>query len=292
MTNLGPLTTVFTPNGTDCTSTFLGENDTNTWIEYGAGGYLSTACLPSGFRASEAYYYSPGICPSGYTSACHTLHVSAGGSVTETEATCCPTHDSYTCRESRGNDPFGCLSVFTGPKTFAVSTYYFHADSNGFDTEVAAGTTTIVWSDSFVLAYGPVVRVKAGDTLITSVDSSTSMVVSSTSTSTTSAISLATPTMPVEADTNSSNSPGLSTGAAVGIAIGCTLAAILLFLAVFTMIRRRRKRLAQPEPAADTAQVETAQTDKPELESQHQQQCYEFSGERQPYPYELNGERE
>ena len=41
-------------------------------------------CLPSGYVPTSSFYYSPGICPSGYELACHST---AGP---ETRGTCCP----------------------------------------------------------------------------------------------------------------------------------------------------------------------------------------------------------
>lgn len=78
MTNLGPLTTVFTPSGPDCTSSFIGLLTDNKWLQYGVGGAASSACLPSSFTPFESYYYSPGVCPSGYTSACQAQSLISG----------------------------------------------------------------------------------------------------------------------------------------------------------------------------------------------------------------------
>ena len=41
-------------------------------------------CFPSGWSPSSAAYFSPGICPVGYTEACKSVFNS------ETRATCCP----------------------------------------------------------------------------------------------------------------------------------------------------------------------------------------------------------
>lgn len=49
----------------------------------------SSNCLPTSWAPSS--YYSPGICPGGYTIACST--VSSVETVTETIATCCPRQD-------------------------------------------------------------------------------------------------------------------------------------------------------------------------------------------------------
>lgn len=84
MTNLGPLTTTYTPTGTDCQSSFIGANNDNQWFQYGQPTSTG-ACFPNSFEPFEGYYYSPGVCPSGYTPAC-----SAGVGTSTTQATCCP----------------------------------------------------------------------------------------------------------------------------------------------------------------------------------------------------------
>lgn len=84
MTNLGPLTTTFTATGADCQSTYLAANNDNQWIQYGQPD--TTQCVPPSFTPFQKYYYSPGICPSGYYYACE-----AGVGTSSTQATCCPT---------------------------------------------------------------------------------------------------------------------------------------------------------------------------------------------------------
>ncbi|OTB08550.1 hypothetical protein M426DRAFT_317173 [Hypoxylon sp. CI-4A] len=237
MTNLGPLTTIFTPSGSDCTSTFIGLLTGNAWLQYGVGGAASSACLPASFEAFEDYFYSPGICPSGYTSACVAQYAPSTGTASETEATCCPT--SYSCRDNRGHDPFGCFSYFDEPKTFAVSTFLFEINSAGSTTKIEAGSTTQVWSSNSIRAYGPVIRVRPGDIATTS---STSAL-----TPTRSSIGTTTPTAPSPVGGDEASSPGLSTGAAVGIGIGCGLLALALIGAAVAVFIRRRKRRGQTE---------------------------------------------
>ncbi len=90
MTNLGPLTTTFSPIGPDCSSTFEGSLGNNRWLQYGVPGNPSSACLPSNFNNNVGYFYSPGLCPSGYTSACTGWVSATTGFTWETETTCCP----------------------------------------------------------------------------------------------------------------------------------------------------------------------------------------------------------
>ncbi|KAI4867926.1 hypothetical protein F4820DRAFT_411746 [Hypoxylon rubiginosum] len=275
MTNLGPLTTTFIPSGADCTSTFIGFVNDNAWVQYGVGGGASSACLPTSFRPFASYFYSPGICPSGYTSACQAQISPSTGTLSDTEATCCPS--SYSCHDDRGNDPFGCLSCFDGSKTFAVSTFFFSTNSAGSTTRIEAGTTTLVVSSNCVRVYAPIVHVAPGDILITA---STSIPTLTQATSQTSHddFSIIAPTVPPIATGNAQpGSSGLSSGAAAGIGIGCGLGAVLVIGAIVAILMRRRKLSTQFEPAAQNPS--TYQDNKLQQQTQDQQHPYELATE-------------
>lgn len=118
MSNAGPLTTTFTAPPSCATATGLYQ----IWSEadsyyYEQGPLLSrTDCYPSGYDASPSQYYSPGLCPTGYTAACSSTDV-LSKSVTETAYTCCPTAADYTCAGATNTlasgQPFlGCTTIF------------------------------------------------------------------------------------------------------------------------------------------------------------------------------------
>lgn len=93
-----PLTTIFTPSPSclsevyeyNKTYTFLGDTvATFQWNYLGsASSPSSTQCFPPGWD-STSQYFSPGLCPSGYTVNSTTLNII--GSITETQGMCCPT---------------------------------------------------------------------------------------------------------------------------------------------------------------------------------------------------------
>ncbi|OTB04777.1 hypothetical protein M426DRAFT_147549 [Hypoxylon sp. CI-4A] len=301
MTNLGPLTTIFTPTGPDCSSSFIGELTDNKWLQYGVGGAASSACLPSSFNPYEPHYYSPGICPSGYTTACQFQSLEEGDTVSQTQATCCPT--SYTCRPDRGNDPFGCMLCFEESRTFAVSTYFFDTNEDGDTTRVDAGTTTEVWAGNCIRAYAPVIRIASGDVLATGTTSSSSSgeTIAPTSTRSDSIIP-----KPTAAEDDESDSGGLGAGAAAGIGVGSGLAAILIIGAIAFLFWRRRKASRQFEPIPPSQPLPNQaypsyyEQDKAQQASQSQDQAYELPHHpQQPHelpqpeqhPYELDGER-
>ena len=93
--SVGSLTTTFTPP-----SSCLAAISTIGWSSEGDGGfffagpYTTSGCMPPNFQFASTAYYSPGICPDGYTTACSSLNII--GAVSETVVTCCPTCVSPT----------------------------------------------------------------------------------------------------------------------------------------------------------------------------------------------------
>ncbi|KAH8658095.1 hypothetical protein BX600DRAFT_63225 [Xylariales sp. PMI_506] len=84
---IGPLTTTFTPPAS-CTNDFT--NYYQMWTgDLGvfdiAGPYTTESCFPSGYNPARSEYYSPGICPAGYKTACSSVDTNG-----VTAVTCCP----------------------------------------------------------------------------------------------------------------------------------------------------------------------------------------------------------
>lgn len=251
MTNLGPLTTTYTATGADCTSTYIGANNDNQWIQYGQPN--TTECVPPNFTAFDGYYYSPGICPSGYTYACE-----AGVGSSTTQATCCPV--GYVCRAdyNRDTDPFACASFFTSNTYLAVEFYQFTSQT---DASTTGTVSTISKSTTWYLdgtigynveAYGPIVRRSAGDPEWSGSSSSTSSgsgstSISSTSSGSTGTASATTGSARASAAAGGSSGSGLSVGASVGIGVGVGLGCIVFIgcIAAAYIIGRRRRRDAQ-----------------------------------------------
>lgn len=84
------LTTTFSPSDF-CTNDIHRVNDTQYegfFFDHLGPLTSTSACFPSSWEPGTSVYFSPGLCPAGYETACSSL-VSLG-SVTETRATCCP----------------------------------------------------------------------------------------------------------------------------------------------------------------------------------------------------------
>ncbi|KAK1754369.1 hypothetical protein QBC47DRAFT_216898 [Echria macrotheca] len=117
---VGPLTTTFVAP-TTCPTSF-----SNTYVDERtvlAIGPLRkhTECFPKNFVAVRDFYYSPGVCPAGYETACSSFN--SAGTVTETVVTCCPR--SFTCQTESifpEQITFGCVSRTGATWTFPTLT--------------------------------------------------------------------------------------------------------------------------------------------------------------------------
>ncbi|KAN0075868.1 hypothetical protein V8E54_007138 [Elaphomyces granulatus] len=120
---LEALTTTFTP-ARSC----LG--DSNIWqlpylqaVYYlqGPPSISYSGCLPPSYRGSEFTFYYPGICPSGYTSAC--TSVKSLGTYTVTVQICCPT-SGFQCQSQLSyywQTTLGCFTPFNAHGILSVT---------------------------------------------------------------------------------------------------------------------------------------------------------------------------
>lgn len=121
MTNLGPLTTTLTPLE-GCLQTIYGQifTDTTTHKYHSLGRSETSDCYPSDFQVKSDAYYSPGLCPSGWKSACGSVEVL--GTAAETRAKCCPS--GYSCQVFRGQpvawSTLSCYSLAMTPVELLV----------------------------------------------------------------------------------------------------------------------------------------------------------------------------
>lgn len=86
-TNLGPLTTVFTPDATCSTEGFY-PLPTPGWLTH-----YDRGCLPKVSDGGYYYYHSPGFCPSGWSTAVDYATLYRGVPALapgESIAICCP----------------------------------------------------------------------------------------------------------------------------------------------------------------------------------------------------------
>ncbi|CAD6449391.1 6186bbd2-40c5-4b47-8e9f-8eb3339936ba [Sclerotinia trifoliorum] len=259
---VGPLTTTYTPSGSDCSQIFWAQNPINHWLAFGGIGTGSTTCMPSGFNRETAYYYSPGICPTGYSAACSSF--STDSSATKTVATCCPT--GYTCFANRPSDQiYGCTSYFTEDATLSINSVLFDtvtaASTTSYPVIYASTKITVTSGINNVAAYGIIIERASDDptwessTTSSSTSSSTASPIASGSITLVSATSSSSSTSSAQQSTSTPSTPsstGLSTGAKAGVGVGVALGVLLISAFAFLFFRRLQKRpqMSQPLPIA------------------------------------------
>ncbi|KAK0735090.1 hypothetical protein B0T26DRAFT_690802 [Lasiosphaeria miniovina] len=203
-----------------------------------ATGSPVSACLPPSYTPTASFYYSPGICPSGYQLACSST------SGAETRGTCCPS--SYGCMTPSTWWPWYSTDLCTIYMAPTVS-FVYAASTVGVGWQINTG------SAAAANAFGIPIRFKAAD------------LASSTSSAATSTSSPSPSSSPLPSrQTSGSSAPEatalpavaspsseLSAGAKAGIAIGAALAAIILIAsAIFVWLRRRRAAAAAGDATA------------------------------------------
>lgn len=236
MGNHLPLTTTFTP-AASCLSNYT----QGIWLALGPPP--TTDCLPSGWDSS-LQYFSPGVCPSGYHTACNgsTVH----GQITESKATCCPSgfscqlrtdlevHSTYACT-AQGSQLPSPLTV-TSINGSAVSIYLMELCDN-----------------CSANAYGVSIRWQGTDFATTT--SSTTALATSATTSFPTATAVAPTTtsfptaMPVTPTTTADSiSTDLSPGTKVSIGISVTLGALAVITGLAYLFLRYRPRINRNTP--------------------------------------------
>ncbi|CAK7273609.1 hypothetical protein SEPCBS119000_005748 [Sporothrix epigloea] len=211
-------------------------------------------CLPSGWGTASDAYFSPGICPTGYTQACQNVTGS------ETVATCCPT--GFEC----GTNSYWPWWV-TNFCTYTVTSGQVLAYTSSILGEGEVVFTTTDRGDQGINAFGIQIRYQSTDFVSSSTPTSTPAPTSATA-GTASATgqttggsgsgssSSASPTGGSSSDNgghSSSSSGGLSTGAKAGIGIGVALG-VVAFLGIIILLFIRKRRTAAAAAASGSGE--------------------------------------
>ncbi|KAI0453735.1 hypothetical protein F5B21DRAFT_505014 [Xylaria acuta] len=243
--NLGVLTTTFTP-APDCNSYVSGliytqtvtTNHTTTTVEhkYHTLGLNNTSlCYPPYYHVGTGFYYSPAMCPSGWSAACGNF---GSGSIPETRATCCPS--GYSCMdpplETETWSTLSCIS-------YAQSTIYVTVPDDSYQ----------VWSR--VVQLQPIINAGAINVRWQPTDFvTTTSSTSAPSPSSSSSFTTSSPTKPPAASEPApSPGQGISTGAKIAIGAGIGGGALIILLAsalYFLLVRRKRHKVG--ETSSDT----------------------------------------
>src|SRR3984957_2910028 len=242
-----PLTTTFTPSPS-CLSDYY-------WI----GSFISlgppstTACLPSGWQLTSQHF-SPGQCPSGYVIACSTSI--ALGSLTETQATCCPS--SYSCQTG---DNWPWFSTEPCARSFDA----FPIASTLSITTMVNGVTAVspsVLTHGGVNAYGISIRWQSTDFAITVTHpittTLTSVITSTIISNETTSHSLTPSAAAGSGIANETTSHSLTPSAVAGIGVSVTLIFVAIIAVVTLFILRHcqcsisRRRSSVKDPRAQS----------------------------------------
>ncbi|KAJ5965626.1 hypothetical protein N7481_012340 [Penicillium waksmanii] len=231
------LTTTFSPPP-ECT--------TDTWyIEYVTGEYYYTtsisnslegwylsqgptdwrSCFPSGYEAKTDFYYSPGVCPSGYSIASSSV-LSIGVS-SETRATCCPS--SFTAQTDDGMVWYSTNRCFSG-----------NTDTAHAWTFTKGGTISSKTTAGGLNAKAVFIRWQETDFQTPATTTATTTDSTATSTGSSLGPSATATTAAAAADQSSDSSQGGSSKAWIaGPVIGAVVACALIALATTWYNRRR-----------------------------------------------------
>ncbi|KAI0384634.1 hypothetical protein F5Y04DRAFT_277364 [Hypomontagnella monticulosa] len=308
---LGPLTTTFTPPA-DCVASsalyWVRTSSTFYWLH---GQPAQSSCFPDNYSPYQDQYYSPGICPAGYTRACES--VSTSGGVATTRATCCP-QGNYGCAPTSSSYSYawgptlGCQSVYRVDTTTSFTTV--DGTPRGGET---VGTPVSLRAPGTIMAYAVVIRNAETATTATepitsgsgnSLQRPNSLIASETG----AASSTPTTTEAQPSDSSSDgNGSGINGGAAAGIAIGAAVGILLLGGAIVSLFWsrwvRKKRRAAEERAQADaidsgtgmwwtkspTQQRQQAvQINWPPTELAHEREPKEVSAESQ-VPVEKDG---
>ncbi|KAI0851899.1 hypothetical protein F5Y00DRAFT_274188 [Daldinia vernicosa] len=217
MSDLGPLTTTFTP-ASGCNSILSGivytqtlqDGNTTTHKYHSLGPSATSECYPPGFEPASGFY-SPGICPSGWWSACGTLDAIA--TLTETRATCCPL--GYVCIQKP--DPTETWSTLSCSSSAISSVSVTVPDLSNQISKVT------VLSGIVIHAAAINIRWQRGDFIASRTNTPTTSATSSLSSS------LYQPPAPSGTEiANEDTETGLSLGAKIGVGVGVGLGGLLL----------------------------------------------------------------
>lgn len=239
--SVGALTTVFTPPASCFASTNIWqvwEPEETDWYEL-VGPPDASGCMPSGYEVATTAFFSPGICPSGFTAA--SSNTATIADLTETTHVCCPTAYDFTTQPTeRPTDlkPFMssilCQSVWSSTDSITVTKTVL-GDTATTVMEIAGPT------DGWLRANGIVVKFRSGD-----FDSQTTA--SNTSSTSSGEQSI---TSSRGGDGGDGGGSGLSSGASIGIGVSVGvigLAAIVGLVWFLLRMRRKKQNQAGLEP--------------------------------------------
>ncbi|KAF2645949.1 hypothetical protein P280DRAFT_465689 [Massarina eburnea CBS 473.64] len=255
--NRGPITTAFSPPAS-CLDTMTMYGRGTLYFGHFYGPFIDTACYPAGANTQkltdatswDTYYYSPAICPYGWTTATTFSAAYPGNNATTwirlgpgtTAGVCCPSGHKY----------WGLGHLCTSRVTQNQLITYIVPTNNGVEILRPVSSSTQP-SDSSIRGDGVPIWWQSSDMEVlraaaTMVPSSTGSITSSAQTSPTASIASSTST-PTPTEPSPTDSPsGISTGAKAGIGVGAAIAVAALAMGLYFFLMRKRRAIAAGAP--------------------------------------------
>lgn len=248
---MAALTTIFTPPAS-CSSLITWDGSL-----FWQGGIFQTndpSCYPDTFKSILYSYYSPGLCPYGWTSAGSRTGPGDGVNTVESIAMCCPKGYKVQFTEPvPGSKGMYCQTSFSGVLTNVYSTSFLGdgsaPDNPPLQTLTAADISPAVgWQDVIQVRWASTDTDILSIMASTSSDQATTSPISSTNgpaatlsiaSSTSAAVPLSTTSSQIGLTSNR-----MSGGIIAGIIIGAIASGVALFmLGFFIGLKRRRPQI-------------------------------------------------
>ncbi|KAK2759763.1 hypothetical protein FQN54_002497 [Arachnomyces sp. PD_36] len=264
MSSIGSITSVFEPEPYCLKELYLDDDGGDLYLN----PLRDPKCYPPGFPENadnqiiSYYYYSPAICPSGYTSACGETCLAKPLPMRETAIKCCA--EGYTCIPGSNF----CSSAVPSATEVTLTNQQKVTTVPASPKRVAYGLGLVVRHQSSDLELFASAT-EGGATAIHTASETGSGDNSS------------------DTDSESSESSGLPMGAKIAIGVIVPVVLIALFLIIFCFCRRKKANGKEDVPQPSGPWV------KPELDSTEveltEQRIYDSKGpvKMPPHTYEL-----
>ncbi|KAJ6109344.1 hypothetical protein N7486_001578 [Penicillium sp. IBT 16267x] len=210
-------------SGTDYYTTTITTGNTGWWLNLGPTDWSS--CFPTSYEINTDFYYSPGVCPSGYWAAGQGVST-IDANEEETHATCCP--NNYVVQTESPTLDWQKTNLCSSRNTHSSVWYFTKGGTASSLTTTADG----------INAKGISIRWRSAD-FATQTTRANDTPATATSTANASDDSEAT-----------QSASGISTAAKaeIGIGVAVGVIAIVTVVALIWMRRRKERPNAQVEP--------------------------------------------
>ncbi|KAI1094239.1 hypothetical protein F5B19DRAFT_71768 [Rostrohypoxylon terebratum] len=246
---LGPLTTTFSAPSTCNTGNTYSLGQDLTAVVWQVGPTNSAdGCMPSKWVVNG--YYSPAICPYGYTDACFMTQSNIGTTI------CCPTNLDFSCYPGVAYNKFGCVYSTLTMALTSLLIDYGHTTTGTYSDVTVTGQPIWAFSVQVHKAASPIatsIPIATSDMSALLIDTPTSDPATNTNLDTTPDTTSMVQTASASPSTASTSAVtpvgALAGGAIAGIVAGIFGALALGIVGTFLFMRRRKTQdVSNPHP--------------------------------------------